>query len=66
MNRRSFFGTIGDLLVQVRKEKQNRTGKGRTIAIPDSTGPGCAVAALECWLAVRGDTDRTGVAYWIC
>lgn len=44
------------LLVKVRKEKQDQTGKGRMIPIPKGVGPACAIAALEAWLVVRGGT----------
>lgn len=49
------------VVVYVRKEKQDQTGKGRTIPIPNGTGPVCAVEALKTWLAVRG--DKAGPLY---
>lgn len=46
------------LTIHVRREKQDREGKGRLIGIPFAKEPGaCPVKCLDAWVAIRGRHD---------
>ena len=48
--------TAQGMTVYVPHEKQDQTGKGRTIGVPFAHDPAlCAVRAVQKWLALRGD-----------
>jgi len=50
------------LVLSIRREKQDRRGEGRTVAVVRGHGQTCPVAALEAWLAVRG-SQPTGALF---
>jgi site-specific recombinase XerD len=43
------------VLVRVKREKQDRKGKVRVLAVPNGKGPLCPVKILRQWLAWRGE-----------
>ena len=45
------------LLVRVRSSKTDQTRRGRTVAIPKSSGSTCAVTAVRRWLWTAGKTE---------